>query len=164
MNILSPILSRVVPIALVAAAIGGATFWIMYDDWVTLPKARKLVADRVIDPTSILFRNDRLVGFNWHCGEFNSKNRMGAYTGYEKFISGRQTKTLYIESEGMVGDETTEEVLLVMAKVNARMEKQIKLRDQTPGMVIERESMTSRDERGRREVFQDHWANICEVK
>lgn len=44
--------------------------------------AREFVENRLKDPKSAEFRNQK--GF---CGEVNSKNGFGAYTGFKKFIA-----------------------------------------------------------------------------
>lgn len=51
-----------------------------------MPKYRMPIIDNMIDPTSTLFKNEKNHG-ELLCGEFNSKNRMGAYTGFSRFIS-----------------------------------------------------------------------------
>ncbi|KQQ40428.1 hypothetical protein ASF61_06655 [Duganella sp. Leaf126] len=88
---------------------------------------------------------------------------MGAYTGFEKFISGRQTKTVYIESEGMLGEESPEEFLLVLTKVNERLDRIANLRKQFPNIPTPNDSVDTQYELARREVFKDHWKEICEA-
>ena len=51
-----------------------------------IPKYRTPIIDNMINPTSTLFKNEKNHG-ELLCGEFNSKNRMGAYTGFSRFIS-----------------------------------------------------------------------------
>lgn len=51
-----------------------------------LPRYHRPIIDNMIDPTSVLFKNEKFNG-QILCGEFNSKNRMGAYTGFNRFIS-----------------------------------------------------------------------------
>lgn len=46
--------------------------------------ARKLAADKLIDPTSAQFRKLAVSGTTI-CGEVNAKNRMGAYVGFGRF-------------------------------------------------------------------------------
>ena len=57
-----------------------------YERIFLIPKYRKPIIDNVIDPTSVIFKNEEFHD-GLLCGEFNSKNRMGAYTGFEKFIA-----------------------------------------------------------------------------
>ena len=51
-----------------------------------IPKYRTPIVENMIDPTSTLFKNEKNHG-DILCGEFNSKNRMSAYTGFIRFIS-----------------------------------------------------------------------------
>jgi len=51
-----------------------------------IPKYRAPIIENAIDPTTVLFKNEKIHG-EFLCGEFNSKNRMGAYTGFNRFIS-----------------------------------------------------------------------------
>lgn len=55
-------------------------------------QARKLIAAHMIDPASLQVRNTRIIkkvvqgqSLTIACGEFNSKNRMGGYTGFQAF-------------------------------------------------------------------------------
>lgn len=55
-------------------------------------KAKAIIAKRLIDPDSLQVRSTRLVTASVNgksqqvlCGEFNSKNRMGGYAGFETF-------------------------------------------------------------------------------
>jgi hypothetical protein len=55
--------------------------------------AKRLIADRVIDPSSLQYRKLRLVPGKIEtsngpmlCGQYNSKNRMGGYVGFKDFI------------------------------------------------------------------------------
>lgn len=50
------------------------------------PKYRSIIEENMIDPTSVLFRNETFKD-GFMCGEYNAKNRMGAYTGFHRFIS-----------------------------------------------------------------------------
>ncbi len=51
-----------------------------------IPKYRTPIIDNLIDPTTVLFKNERIHD-EFLCGEYNSKNTMGAYTGFNRFIS-----------------------------------------------------------------------------
>ncbi|MYN42698.1 hypothetical protein GTP55_25470 [Duganella sp. FT109W] len=144
------------------AVVGGFAIYVKYDDWFVLPKARQLVADKLNDPLSAQFRNDRLIDYNWHCGEVNGKNAMGGYVGFRRFISGRINKEVYLERTGMVGEETTAEVLLLADKVIDRMKAQNAMKAKDPDFKYPNESDADRYDRARGEVFEDHWKAICE--
>lgn len=151
-----------VALAVIAVLVAGTTYWLKYDDWVTLPSARQLVSDKMTDPASAQFRNDRLINFDWHCGEVNAKNSMGGYVGYKRFISGRLSKVVYLENKGVVGEESTEEFIRVMDKVIANLKTFNSLSAQTPDLRLPPES--EQYARARGEVFEDHWKAICEPK
>lgn len=60
---------------------------------------------RMIDPTSTLFRNVRGYdatltdgqAYKYICGEVNSKNRMGGYTGFSAFKGHYQGQTFVVD-------------------------------------------------------------------
>lgn len=48
-------------------------------------KAKRAVAEQLIDPTTAQFRNLQVRG-DHVCGEVNGKNKMGAYVGFTRFV------------------------------------------------------------------------------
>jgi hypothetical protein len=48
-------------------------------------KAKRAVAEQLLDPASALFRNV-VSEAGKVCGEVNAKNKMGAYTGFSRFV------------------------------------------------------------------------------
>lgn len=50
-----------------------------------ISKARELVAEDLIDPSSATFRNETVHG-DAVCGEVNAKNRMAGYVGFSRFV------------------------------------------------------------------------------
>jgi hypothetical protein len=55
-------------------------------------KAKALIAERMVDPSSLQYRKLRVVQetvqgkrLTVACGEFNSKNKLGGYTGFRTF-------------------------------------------------------------------------------
>ena len=78
-------------LAIVGVCAVGVFGWRAY----LVHELRKPVLQRLSDPDSAQFRNERLVtGWSgWQvessilCGEVNAKNRMGGYVGYVKFSS-----------------------------------------------------------------------------
>ena len=147
-------------VALTAAFVGLA-LWLKFDDWVVLPRAQQQMANRLSDPLSAQFRSDFLVDENWHCGEVNAKNGMGGYSGFKRFISGRASNVVYLEGIGMLGKETTEEIMLVLDKETAYLKAMNSLKAASPDLRITLESETRRREQARSEVFEDHWKAIC---
>ncbi|MGE6320574.1 hypothetical protein ACQKEF_09885 [Pseudomonas oryzihabitans] len=69
--------------------------------------ARKAVKEKLNDPDSAQFRNDRVTeaepgvkakGGFYVCGEVNAKNRMGGYTGFTQYVASIiKTDTAYVE-------------------------------------------------------------------
>lgn len=71
--------------------------------------ARVIVLDRLKDPESARFRNERaLEGGERVCGEVNAKNAMGGYVGYSAFVvmhrPGRDP-VVWIDSDGPIAAE-----------------------------------------------------------
>lgn len=52
-----------------------------------IDRARTAVADRLKDPDSAKFRNERQVADGGVCGEVNGKNGFGAYSGFAPFFA-----------------------------------------------------------------------------
>ena len=72
-------------------------------DAVVQAGAMTAIKDRAVDPGSVRFRNVVVIreanGAKAVCGEFNAKNRMGGYNGFERFISAGVGEHTWIESE-----------------------------------------------------------------
>lgn len=51
-----------------------------------IAKSKRLIVDSMKDPESTRFRNVRMRGDVFVCGEVNSKNSMGGYVGFRRFI------------------------------------------------------------------------------
>ena len=69
-----------------------------------IDRAREAVVDRLKDPESARFRNERVVGEDhFVCGEVNAKNSAGGYVGFSSYAALRQDDGSYVaflESEG----------------------------------------------------------------
>lgn len=50
-----------------------------------IDRAREAVAEKLTDPSSAQFRNERSKKDGWVCGEVNSKNAMGGYVGFKRY-------------------------------------------------------------------------------
>lgn len=70
-------------------------------------EAKKTVAASLKDPDSAQFRdvffNETAKGGSVVCGQVNSKNSLGAYTGFQRFISNGQT-TFLEEKDSNIGE------------------------------------------------------------
>lgn len=77
-----------------------------YDEWFVHPEMIKNKRGHAVqnlrDPASAQFRNEQLTRNGWLCGELNSKNAYGAYTGFKRFIS-RDYGDAWIEGLGYAG-------------------------------------------------------------
>ena len=52
---------------------------------------KRAVAGQLIDPDSAKFRNNKKMPLGGCCGEINGKNRFGAYVGFKKFHTRKDT-------------------------------------------------------------------------
>jgi hypothetical protein len=68
-------------IGLTLSACGGLPGTTAYD----IEKAKRIIVETLIDPSSVQFRNTREHN-GWVCGELNGKNRLGAYVGFKRFV------------------------------------------------------------------------------
>jgi len=69
-----------------------------------IDRAREAVVNRLKDPESAQFRNERVVGKEgFVCGEVNAKNSAGGYVGFSSYAAFRLDDGSYeafLESEG----------------------------------------------------------------
>lgn len=74
-----------------------------YSDTAVKAAAMSAIKNAAVDPSSVRFRNvtvaEQSSGTKAVCGEFNAKNRMGGYKGYERFVSAGTGQYTWIESE-----------------------------------------------------------------
>lgn len=138
-------------------AISSIFFW-KYDDWIVIPKMREQIQFSMKDPDSAQFRNEKIGVGNALCGEVNSKNGFGAYSGYERFISVNSSSN-YLESTGKIETESTEEVV-------ERMDKEIailKAYNSLPVDIVNnlRPSKERIAKLAIKEVFADKWREFC---
>lgn len=150
-------------ILLVAAIAGISVFWIKYEEWIKIPRARESVRALMKDPDSIQFKADYLEGDGWLCGELNSKNEYGAYVGFKRFMSNAKGGKIYIDGMGALGNESdaesTEEVI-------ARLDKEIKLLKQSNESRLNggpsiKHSQQERDTIVAQWIFNNKWAENC---
>ena len=70
------------------------------------PNGREALLTRLKDPESARFRNVKPTADGLYlCGEVNSKNSMGGYTGFKKFYVLWQLGVVNIQGEGSYLDE-----------------------------------------------------------
>lgn len=100
-------LSALVVSAILAIPIGIFMGYNEYREPTTEEKAMSYVKNRLKDPYSAQFRNQR--GF---CGEVNAKNAMGAYTGYKRYVASSDY-AVYFETDSQIdtSENRVEQVL-----------------------------------------------------
>jgi hypothetical protein len=81
------------PALLVAAALPSAIMAATSGKSSLGAKAKNIIADRLVDPSSLVVRNTHVASFSADgnsltliCGEYNSKNRFGGYVGFKVFV------------------------------------------------------------------------------
>lgn len=98
-------LGKTIAAAAVIAALGAAAWWqFFHKPEAELKQARSAVLAALKDPDSAQFRNERLRQ-NVLCGELNSRNSMGGYVGFTRFVSAPADYAL--EGSGMSRWEAT---------------------------------------------------------
>jgi hypothetical protein len=152
-----------VKIALALAAValvGGAVVLNKnYDKWFTFADGRKFISDKLRDPESAQFRNERIGAGGALCGEVNSKNGSGGYSGFTRFIS-VDSDTVYLEGEGPLFKATTSEIIKLLDHKTEVLEKYIALRAREPD--IPKPSDSQIDSEARSAYFAALWKERCE--
>lgn len=132
------------------------------------PFFRSAIVNNAIDPTSVIFRNERFNDLIM-CGEFNSKNRLGAYTGFERFISDFNNAKIPSVVSILSKDGDVSSQLLFQMKLSMLIgkDKEIyienldKFRDQLPTIYKDKYDLEKANEDTRREEFNIYWDSIC---
>lgn len=81
-------------------------------------KSSKAMEAYLFDPYSVRFRSLRAGRGGAVCGQYNAKNRLGAYVGFRDFVIGKDGKTVYA-SRNSDGVETELYTSFADAYVNA---------------------------------------------
>jgi len=145
--------------AVVTGIIASATYNIKYDDWIAIPKAREAIQAQLRDPGSAQFRNERLTKNRTLCGEVNSKNGMGGYTGFEKYFTTGSVS--YLEKSGSLNKETHEEFMLRMDAKIALLKSYNQIKEAHPDISMPSESRI--DEQAAEEVIKDKFREACGI-
>lgn len=149
-----------VVVALVLA--GGA---LKYSDWKDTEQKRAHAVQQMRDPESVQFRNERIAGDGWLCGEMNGKNDYGAYTGFTRFLS-RNSEDVWAEGHGYIGAkrEGKDAYQLAMEVSDAKAEfvRLVKLGNKTIGAEDAEPPSASQIEAGAaRRLFLNKWEKHC---
>jgi hypothetical protein len=152
---------RAAVIAVILAATGFATYLVKYDDWVTIPKMRLQLTNRLKDPNSALFRNETHAR-GWLCGEFNSKNGYGAYGGFSRFITG--SGGTYIESDEFAESGTTADAIALLDEENRILKRLVAQSKLQPDLRVETPSDADLRSQAWRTIFKQKWQEACEAR
>lgn len=150
-------------IPLVAAIAGLFVFWIKYEEWIKIPRAREPVRALMKDPDSTQFKADYLEGDGWLCGELNSKNEYGAYVGFKRFMSNAKGGKIYIDGMGALGNqhvtESTGEFIARLSKETELLKEENESRNN--GGPIVKHSQYEREAIVEQWIFNSKWAENC---
>lgn len=147
-----------VVVALVLA--GGA---LKYSDWKDTEQKRAHAVQQMRDPESVQFRNERIAGDGWLCGELNGKNAYGAYSGFKRFAS-LADDDVWIEDSGYVGakrgvmgqSDLVIEALDASIKILAERKAQYDKGIEPPDL-----SDSDRDSLAEKSLFIKRWQDHC---
>lgn len=146
--------------AMAAAIIGGGVFALKFEDWIKIPKAREPILAQLRDPGSAQFRNEHFGKSGALCGEVNSKNGMGGYTGFEKYFT--TGKVSYLENSGSLDVDTTDEFILRMDKKIALLKAYNQIQAEHPNIPAPSEAKIA--EQAAREVIRDKFREACGIE
>lgn len=151
------ILQAAVYLGLSIAALGGYHLKQKYD----IEEKRALITLGLKDPSSAQFRNELMNTSKWLCGEINSKNEYGAYTGFKKFVAFNSSNA-YLESIGSVGtidggDQVTRNTNFRIRQLQREMDI-IEYRNKY-GTAPSFGPLTDDDRN--REQFEGVWKSVC---
>jgi len=139
--------------------IGVAVYAAKYQEWVTIPKAREPLFSYLKDPASAQFRKERITPAGALCGEVNSKNSMGGYVGFKRFIlAGSEAN--YIEGGGPIGEWSTPDFLIRLKEETAILKRFNGYRKDFPDIPIPTDS--ERYELTVKRFFDVKWEELCE--
>jgi hypothetical protein len=145
----------------------AVVFSLNYDNWITLPAARKLIAAQLRDSDSTRFRNDVLHPWGWLCGELNSKNAGGGYVGFRRFVSGGRPGDYYLEGEGEISPrelaDDTRSMIAVLDEQAKLTREYIELRRSNPTFPVPPEYEIRRQAHARylKSSFDAQWRDHC---
>lgn len=151
-----------------ALAVGLLYLVFNFQELFVKPKYRAAIIQVMVDPTSVLFRNEYFSG-EFMCGEYNAKNRMGAYDGFERFISdtdnARVANATYTISGGnhIVFEINSLVSIGRSDKLKTDIEKLKKLKYDLPYTDKDKYELEKAREDLDGEIFEIHWASICKT-
>ncbi|CAI8795731.1 hypothetical protein EMIT0P12_20086 [Pseudomonas sp. IT-P12] len=75
-----------------------------------IDRARIAVSERLKDPDSAKFRNERQVADGGVCGEVNGKNGFGAYSGFAPFFAMKRPNGFDVMIDSSLSDQFVSKV------------------------------------------------------
>ena len=143
-----------VSLALIGIASGAAY---QYDELFVVPPLRAMISSQMKDPDSAKFRNESLTKSGWLCGEINSKNGLGGYSGFERYISSKDVR--YIESQGVLGRWSDQDIIASMDNEIGVLTILSDAKVANPDM--DRASKEEIQKMTTKAFFADKWNQIC---
>lgn len=120
--------------AVVLGVVASSVYKWKYDEWIAIPKAREVFQSKLRDPESAQFRNERLTRTGVLCGEVNSKNGMGGYTGFKEYFT---TGTVhYIQGTGSLDEETHDEYIRRLQMHTALLKSYNQIKTEHPDLPL----------------------------
>lgn len=155
------LLQIAVYIGLSVTVVGGYHLKQKYDLQNDTEVKRALVTKDIKDPSSAQFRNEILKQSDWLCGEINSKNSYGAYTGFKRFVV-FDSSDAYREDIGSVGTSKSRFYTDSMSSFRLKqIQREIDIINyrKTNNTAPPFESLTEEDRS--RELFEEVWKSTC---
>ena len=149
---------------IIILAIGILYLGLNFEDLFVKPKYRAAIISVMIDPTSVLFRNEHFNGY-FMCGEYNAKNRMGAYIGFKQFISDTDNARVVDAVHTLNGGNNIMFKIRSIASLNDKLktdyENLRKLKSDLPiAYTDEYEQEKAKEDLDNLE-FEMYWTSIC---
>lgn len=144
---------------------GGGVLTANYDEWFVTPglieAKRGHVVQQMRDPSSVQFRDERLAGNGWLCGELNGKNAYGAYVGFKRFMSLKYDDA-WVEGSGYAGKPEARSTARIIEHLDAQNEALRRMKaaqETTPNLPpLSREEL---DKRSEQDLFKQRWQKHC---
>jgi hypothetical protein len=149
--------SLIFGLLIVGAFCAAAYLW-KYEEWVAIPRAREPMVAFLKDPTSAEFRNEKITKSGVLCGEVNSKNSMGGYVGFKRYIAAGPQAS-YIEDVGHLGPSSHVDIMQMLDEETAIAKRFVKARAEFPDLPVPSES--ERADMARKSFFETRWKELC---
>lgn len=143
-------------IAGIALLVAGVTAY-KYDEWFVFSNNRPYILEKLRDPDSTQFRKEFMHGANL-CGELNSKNGSGGYSGFKRFIAANPDY-VFIEGHEPLVKLSHQDYLLRLQTQNDILREYLAVKEQAPS--IEMPSKYHIEEQTEQRFFEKLWKENC---